>query len=66
MSVLELHALIYDHDLCNSQIEASTFPLRGQPPGHLKFWTIFVQIPLRGPKNCLNAPTPGKITRLLF
>ena len=22
--------------------------------------------PLTGPKNCLNAPTPAKITRLLF
>ena len=30
--------------LCTSQIEASTFP-PGQPPGHLNFWKICVQIP---------------------
>ena len=31
--------------LCTSQIEASTSPPPGQPPGCLNFWKIFGQIP---------------------
>ena len=51
--------------LCTSQIEASTFP-PGHPPGHLNFWKVYENSPLTGPKSCLNAPTSGKITRILF
>ena len=47
--------------LCIGQIEASTSP-PGQPPGHLTFLKIIVQIPpLPGPKCRSNAPTQGSI-----
>ena len=39
----------------------------GNPLGHLNFWKIFCSnCPLPRPKSCSNAPTLGKITRLLF
>ena len=39
----------------------------GQPPGHLNFWKNFCSnSPLPWPKSCSNAPTLGKIARLLF
>ena len=35
----------FAYQLCTSQFEASTSPLPPrQPPGHLNFWNIFVQI----------------------
>ena len=42
-------------------------PRPGQPPGHLNFWNIFVQIPpLAGPKSCSNAPPLGKLPDYCF
>ena len=41
--------------LCTSQIEASTSP-PGQPPGHLNFWKIFVQIPPSRGRKTVQMP----------
>ena len=41
--------------LCNGQIEASTSP-PGQPPGHLTFLKIIVQIPPYPGQNAVQMP----------
>ena len=41
--------------LCTSQIEASTYP-PGQPPVHLNFWKIFVQIPPSRGRKAVQMP----------
>ena len=41
--------------LCTSQIEASTSP-PGQPPGHLNFWKICVQIPPSRGRKAVQMP----------
>ena len=39
----------------------------GQPPGHLNFWKMFVQIPLSPGRNAVHcAPTPGKLPDYFF
>ena len=45
----------------------STSPLHRATPRGFEFLKKFCSIfPLTGPKSCSNAPTPGKISRLLF
>ena len=45
--------------LCTSQTEASTSPPpTGQPPGHLNFWKIFVQIPPSPGRKAVQMPPP--------
>ena len=49
-------------NLCTSRIEASP-----SPPRAFEFLENYCSNSLlTGPKSCPNAPTPGKITRLLF
>ena len=49
-----------------SQIEAST-SAPGQPPGHLNFWRIFVQIPPSpGRKAVQMPPPPGELPDYCF
>ena len=63
------HAYVYayacvaseDQALCTSQIEASTSPRAFE-----FLENVCSNHPLTGLKSCSNAPTPGKITRLLF
>ena len=44
-----------------SQIEASTSLLPpGQPPGHLNFWKIFVQIPDSLSRKAVQMPPPAR------
>ena len=51
---------------CSSQIEALTFP-PGQPPGHLNFWNIFVQIPPLPNRKGVQMPlTPGELPDYCF
>ena len=52
--------------LCTSQIEASTSSPRATPWAFEFLENFCSNSPLTGPKSCSNAPTPGKITRLLF
>ena len=42
--------------LCIGQIEASTCPHPGQPPGHLNFLKIIVQIPPYPGQNAVQMP----------
>ena len=42
--------------LCIGQIEASTCPPPGQPPGHLTFLKIIVQIPPYPGQNSVQMP----------
>ena len=54
--------------LMYQQIEASTSP-PGQPPGHLNFWKIFVQIPPSSGRKAVQMPHPREnyqITVLAF
>ena len=46
---------------CTSQIEASTSPPPRQPPGHLNFWKIFVQIPPFGGQQAVQMPRDRSI-----
>ena len=48
--------LLSMYPLCTSQTEASTSPPPGQPPGHLIFWKIFVQIPPSRGRKAVQMP----------
>ena len=47
---------------CTSQIEVSTSPPPGQPPGHMNFWKIFVQIPPSPGQKAVQMPTIRSIS----
>ena len=64
--IQQVSTIIWDGIFCTSQIEASTSPPPGNPPGIWIFGKFLENSPLTGPKSCSNTPTPGKIARLLF
>ena len=57
--ILHVNVSVLELRLCIGQIEASTCPPPGQPPEHLTFLTITVQIPPYPGQNAVQMPHTG-------